>query len=104
MAEYIKVTSTGDIPLGQMKGYEVAEEKVVIAHTDKGFFALIDECTHDSAPISDGRIRDGQLLCKRHGARFDPATGDVLAPPAVVPLDTLEIKIEGDDILVLLED
>lgn len=104
MSEYVKVATTDEIPVGRMKGFEIAEEKIVVAHTEKGFFALVDECTHDSAPISDGRIRNGELLCKRHGARFDPETGDVLAPPALVPLDTLEIKIEGEDILVLLGD
>ena len=104
MSEFVKVATTGEIPVGRMKGFEIADEKIVVAHTEKGFFALIDECTHDSAPISDGRIRNGELLCKRHGARFDPETGEVLAPPAIVPLDTLELKIEGEDIFVLLED
>lgn len=104
MSEFVKVGSTGDIPVGKMKGFEVGEERVVVAHTEKGFFALIDECTHDSAPISDGRIRRGEILCTRHGARFNPETGDVLAPPALVPLETLQLKIEGDDIFVLVED
>jgi len=104
MSEFVKVATTGEIPVGRMKGFEIADEKIVVAHTEKGFFALVDECTHDSAPISDGRIRNGELLCKRHGARFDPETGEVLAPPAIVPLDTLELKIEGEDIFVLLED
>ncbi len=104
MSEYVKVATTGEIPMGRMKGFEVAEEKIVVAHTEKGFFALADECTHDSAPISDGRIRNGHLLCQRHGAKFDPETGAVLAPPALISLDTFEVKIEGEDIFVLLED
>ena len=104
MSDYVKVATTDEIPVGKMKGFEVDDEKIVVAHTEKGFFALVDECTHDSAPISDGRIRNGRLLCVRHGAQFDPETGDVLAPPAVVPLDTLELKIEGEDILVMIDD
>jgi len=104
MSKYVKIGTTGEIPEGQMKGFEIDEEKIVVAHTEKGFFALIDECTHDSAPISNGRIHNGELLCKRHGARFNPETGDVLAPPAIVPLDTLEIEIKGEDILVLLDE
>ena len=104
MGEFVKVATTEEIPVGKMKGVEVNDQKVVVVHTDKGFFALVDECTHDSAPISGGRIRNGHLLCIRHGAQFDPKTGAVLAPPAVVPLDTLELKIEGDDILVMVDD
>jgi len=104
MAEFQRVCSTADIPLGRLRGFEVGHHRIVIAHSEAGFFALADECTHDSAPIADGRVRGTDVMCTRHGARFDLATGAVTAPPAVAPLDTYEIKTEGDDILVRLED
>ena len=104
MAEYVKVAKTGDIPAGKLRGFQVGLDRVVIAHTEGGFYAVADECTHDSAPISDGRVRGKEIMCTRHGARFDLATGAVTAPPAVAPIDTFPVKVEGDDILVLLED
>lgn len=30
-----------------------------------------DRCPHRGAPLSAGRVRDGQLVCGRHGWRFD---------------------------------
>jgi 3-phenylpropionate/trans-cinnamate dioxygenase ferredoxin subunit len=104
VAEFVKVAKTGDIPVGKLKAFEIGFNRFVVAHTEDGFFAVANECTHDSAPIADGRIRGKDIMCTRHGARFDLATGTVTAPPAIVPLDVFEVKVAGDDIMVLLED
>lgn len=103
MGTFVRVAAAGDIPIGAIRGFEVGHEKVVIAHTEEGFFALADECTHDSEPISNGRLRGAAIMCTRHGARFDLRTGAVTAPPALVPLDTFEVKVEGDDLFVYIE-
>jgi 3-phenylpropionate/trans-cinnamate dioxygenase ferredoxin component len=99
-----RVAGTSDVPLGDMKQFEFGHARIVIAHTADGFFAVADECTHDSAPISDGEIDGCEVVCMRHGARFDLKTGAVTGPPAIVPVDTYEVVIDGDDILVRLND
>ena len=103
MAAFVRVASTDEIPEGKLKAFEVGYQKFVVAHTAEGFFAVVDECTHDSAPISSGRVRGSEIMCTRHGARFDLKTGAVTAPPAIVPIDTLTVKVDGVDILVWLE-
>lgn len=104
MGDYRRVAKVTDIPLGEMAAFEISHTEFVIAHTKDGFFAVVDECSHDSAPISEGEIDEGEIVCPRHGARFDLKTGAVTAPPALTPIEPLAVKIEGDDILVLLED
>ncbi|MEW5994387.1 MAG: non-heme iron oxygenase ferredoxin subunit [Candidatus Zixiibacteriota bacterium] len=103
MADFIRIAGTSDIPKGTMKAFEHRHHRLVICHTDEGIYALADECTHDSAPISDGELRGQEVVCTRHGARFDVSDGSVMAPPALVPVDTYEVKVEGDDILVKLD-
>ncbi|MBI5267994.1 MAG: Rieske 2Fe-2S domain-containing protein [candidate division Zixibacteria bacterium] len=103
MGEFVRVATTNDIPVGGLKGFEIGHKRFVVAHTVEGFFAVADECTHDSAPISSGRVRGSEIMCTRHGARFDLKTGAVTAPPAIVPIDTLTIKVDKDDILVWME-
>jgi 3-phenylpropionate/trans-cinnamate dioxygenase ferredoxin subunit len=102
MANFTKVASTGDIPEGGFKSFELDYDRIVVAHTTDGFFAFADECTHDSEPFGKGKLKGHEIVCTRHGARFDVRTGEVTAPPALVPVDTYELKIEGDDILVRL--
>jgi nitrite reductase/ring-hydroxylating ferredoxin subunit len=38
-----------------------------------------------------------------HGARFSVETGEALTPPAVKPVKTHEVKVEGDAIFVKLK-
>ncbi len=103
MEGFVKVAATSDIPVGTFKAVEIDFERILIVHTDEGFFALADECTHDSGIISDGLLIGNEVVCPRHGARFDVKTGAVTAPPAIVPVDTYDIKIENDDILVRVD-
>jgi 3-phenylpropionate/trans-cinnamate dioxygenase ferredoxin subunit len=35
-----------------------------------------------------------------HGSRFDLATGHPDVPPAVAPVRTFPVKVDGDDVLV----
>ena len=53
--------------------------------------------------MSDGDVvGDYEIECALHGARFDIATGKVLAEPAEDDIATYEVKLEGGDILVLV--
>lgn len=104
MAGFVKVAHIDEIPLRRMKSFDINFGNIVVCHTEDGFFALSDKCSHDSAPISTGRIdRKGQIVCPRHGARFDCKTGNVTHPPAVVGIDTFELKIENDEIYVSID-
>ena len=75
----------------------------MVCRTAARFFVLADECSHDSAPISDGELRGEEVVCTRHGARFSLLDGSATAPPAVVGIDRYEHKIEDDYIYVLFE-
>jgi 3-phenylpropionate/trans-cinnamate dioxygenase ferredoxin subunit len=39
-------------------------------------------------------------MCPRHGAFFDVRTGAALTLPAVLPVRTYKVRIEGDAIFV----
>ena len=103
MAELKKVARIGDVPKGSMKAFELGHRRFVICNTGDGIYAVADECSHDSAPISDGELQGEEVVCQRHGARFSVRDGSVKGPPAVVPIDSYEVKIEGQDIYVLLD-
>lgn len=102
MDGFVKVATTADIPVGTFKSIEIDFDRMVLVHTEDGFFCLADECSHDSEPISTGLLKSNELICSRHGARFDVRTGDVTRAPAIVGIDSYEVRVDGDDIYVKL--
>lgn len=100
---FVRVCAASEIPEGKFKAFDIDFTPIVVVHTADGFFCLTDECTHDAEPISTGFLKKNELICCRHGARFDVRDGSVTRAPAIVPLDTYELKVEGDDIFVKLD-
>lgn len=103
MAGFVKVTTLDELPVGSIRAFEIDYVRFVLVRTDDGVFALADECSHDSAPFSGGKLRGREIMCTRHGARFDLQTGAATAPPAVAPIETYEVKVDGNDVLVQLD-
>ncbi len=100
MSNYTKVARTDEIAPGEKKTVEVDGIEVVIVNLDGGFYAIEDVCTHDGGPLGEGELEGCQIICPRHGARFDVRTGQALTLPAFDPAPTYEVKIEDGDVLV----
>lgn len=64
------------------------------------FFAVIDECTHANAPLSDGKVNDFVVTCPSHGAQFDIRTGQGIEPLAYPALKTFSVRVVGDDVQI----
>ena len=45
---------------------------------------------------------DDQIMCPLHGALFDIRTGENKTLPAVRPIDTYEVKVDEEKILMRL--
>ncbi len=100
MSNFVKVARVEEIAPGQKKTVEVDGVEVVIANVDGEFYAVEDVCTHDGGPLGDGELEGCQLICPRHGARFDVRTGKALTLPAFEPVATYAVKVQDGDILV----
>jgi 3-phenylpropionate/trans-cinnamate dioxygenase ferredoxin subunit len=100
---YVTVARLADIPQGQVKVVDVAGERVAVANVEGSLYAIEDRCSHDDGPLGEGTLRGGEIECPRHGARFEVKTGRPLCLPAVVPVKTYPVKVEGDEVKVSLE-
>ncbi len=100
MSAFIKVAETSDIPAGRVKVVVVGDRRIALCNVDGEFFAIDDICTHDGGPLDQGELQSDVIECPRHGARFNVKTGKVLALPAVKPLATYPLKVEGNEIRV----
>ena len=98
--DFVTVAKAGEIPVGQLKPVEAFGKRLLVCHTDLGFHAIDDTCTHDDGPLADGWLEGAAIECPRHGARFDVTTGKVLCLPAAVPINAYRVRVDGDDVKV----
>lgn len=102
MTKEFIVAKTNEIPLGSCKQVEVDGDPIAIFNLDGKFYATSDICTHAHAYLSEGHIHGDVVTCPLHGAEFNIKTGKNLKMPAVTPVQTYKIKIEGDLIKIVV--
>jgi nitrite reductase/ring-hydroxylating ferredoxin subunit/uncharacterized membrane protein len=88
-AEATTLSAAGrGLALNQMKLVHAAGKRIVVAHTDAGYAAFSDRCTHRGGPLSDGVVICGTVQCPWHGSQFDVRSGEVKCGPAKEKIET----------------
>ena len=99
---FLKVASIGDIKPGKAIRVEIGDEPVAIFNIDGTYYAIGDTCSHEEASLSEGDVFGDCVECPLHGAEFNIKTGQAKTLPAVSPVPTYAVRIEGDAVLVSL--
>ena len=100
MPEFVTVATTDEIQPGENIVVEIGRRWVAVFNVDGEYYAIQDVCTHDGGPLAEGKLYGCEIECPRHGARFDLRTGEVTAPPALVPVPTYALQVVGNEIQV----
>jgi 3-phenylpropionate/trans-cinnamate dioxygenase ferredoxin subunit len=97
---FVKAAKLSDLAQGRVKVVEVGDEDVALCNVDGQVYAVANVCTHDDGPLGDGYLHGDEIECPRHGARFNVRSGQVRVLPAIVPIPTFAVKVEGEDVWV----
>jgi 3-phenylpropionate/trans-cinnamate dioxygenase ferredoxin subunit len=97
------VARASDIPTGTTKRVVVDGTEILLCNVGGTIYAIEDVCTHDGGELDQGELEGERIRCPRHGAYFDVRTGSALSLPAILPVPTYRVRVEGDDVSVDLE-
>lgn len=100
---FVKVGLDSDIPEGEVKVFEAENTGIALARVGGALFAVEDVCTHDDGPLGEGGLEGCEIVCPRHGARFDIRTGVATRMPAAGPVAVFPVKVENGEVFVELE-
>lgn len=97
---FVPVARASELTDGQPLEVDADGAPVVLVSSQGTVYALGARCPHLAAPLGEGWLYRGELVCPWHGSRFDLPTGAVRQGPASAPLPCYDTRIEGDQVAV----
>jgi 3-phenylpropionate/trans-cinnamate dioxygenase ferredoxin subunit len=91
--EFVAVASEEELPNGKRIFVTVDDYNLVVFNIAGQYFAIGDVCSHDNGPVGEGELEGYDIICPRHGARFDVRSGRVLSLPAVVDIPAYPTRV-----------
>ena len=98
--EYHVVGSRAQFRDGDVKRVVIGDKAIALYQLEGDIFATDDACTHAYGSLSEGYVEGEEIECPLHGGRFNIRTGEATAPPVTEDLDTYEVRIEGENVLI----
>jgi 3-phenylpropionate/trans-cinnamate dioxygenase ferredoxin subunit len=103
---WIEAATLSDFDATDRKYCELTDDvqAALFKHEDGGFYAVEVWCSHQKVSLMNGDLEDYELMCPLHGACFDIRTGKHLSLPAVKPIASYPVRVDGDTILIEVPD
>ncbi|AMB85087.1 (2Fe-2S)-binding protein [Pseudomonas agarici] len=98
----VRICRTDEVEPGNALYVEAGDLELAVFNIDGEFYVTDDRCTHGPGSLSEGYLDECVIECDFHNGKFDVRTGEVLAPPCMVPLKTYQVVVQGDVVLIEL--
>lgn len=95
-----RVARIADIPEDRGLPVEIGDCKIVLLRASGQLRAFQGECPHAGAPLADGALCHGRLICPWHKAAFRAEDGALCEPPALDSLKRYPLEVRGDEVWV----
>ncbi len=96
--QYTVVAGEDELPINERLFLEWNGQPIVILNLAGSLYAVGDVCSHDNGPLGDGELDGFELICPRHGARFDIRSGKATRLPAFREIPSYAVKLEDGKI------
>ncbi|WP_370759864.1 Rieske (2Fe-2S) protein [Mycolicibacter arupensis] len=92
--DWTPVLPEAELPSGtKPKRIDVDGVAVVLCRSGDDLAAFAGLCPHLAAPMEDGWVDRGRLVCPWHGSQFDVETGAVLRGPSAAPIPRYQARV-----------
>ena len=96
----IELCSTADVDIGTALKVETEGLVLAVFNVNDAFYVTDDTCTHGPGSLSEGYITDDVVECDFHNGAFNIRTGEIVAPPCMIPLRTYKTIIEDGKVFI----
>ena len=100
--KYVKVMSEEDLPIGKSAIISAGEDEIALFNYKGKYYAVANKCPHRGAPLGEGRIEEGIVICPNHEWRFKLENGaNMQNPELFIPI--YPVKVRNENIYIGLE-
>jgi biphenyl 2,3-dioxygenase ferredoxin subunit len=100
--ERILLCQASEVAVGTAVKVETYGLILAVFNVDGEMYVTDDTCTHGPGSLSEGYI-DGEIVeCDFHNGSFNIKTGEVTAPPCMVPLKVYPAQVEDGKVFVVV--
>jgi nitrite reductase (NADH) small subunit len=93
----IKLGPVDLIPPGEGRAFRIGADDVAVFRTRAGaLYGVQATCPHRAAPLADGMVGGGRVVCALHSLVFDLADGRCLSAPSCGDLRTYPVTVGPD--------
>ena len=100
--KYVKVMSEEDLPIGKSAIISAGEDEIALFNYKGEYYAVANKCPHRGAPLGEGRIEEGIVICPNHEWRFKLENGANMQNPELF-IPTYPVKVKKENIYIGLE-
>lgn len=100
MPEYFPALKAPELAEGSMVAIDLKGVHILLSRIGGDVSAVSGTCTHEETDLGLGFMLEDRVVCPLHLSQFDLKTGEVMNPPATVPLKRFNVKIEDETIFV----
>lgn len=100
---WIDAAAEADLWDGAGIGVVVGGRELALFKVAGAVYAIDNLCTHGHARLCEGFVDDFDVECPLHQGRFDLRTGEATCGPAIDPVRSYPIRIEGGRVLLQLD-
>ena len=103
MSRRIDLCSAAEIAPGNTLRVEADGLILAVYNVAGEFYVTDDQCTHGPGSLSEGYLEGDVIECNFHNGQFNVRTGEVVAPPCMVPIKTYRTVVENGRVLIEVE-
>src|SRR5437763_13464157 len=100
MTTRIKLCNIDDVAGGAALKVETGDLVLAVFNVGGQFYVTDDACTHGPGSLSEGYIEDDVVECNFHNGQFNIKTGEVVAPPCMIPIKTYKTAVENGKVFI----
>jgi biphenyl 2,3-dioxygenase ferredoxin component len=103
MSERIELCGADEVEPGSAIKVETGDLSLAVFNVDGEYYVTDDLCTHGPGSLSEGYIEDDVVECNFHNGQFNIKTGEVVAPPCMIPIKTYKTSVENGRVFIETE-